>query len=76
MGGHYQRIIAVGGITLGRQDLKIIEEWNEGNGTWFVNPTKSQTARHLFGAVAVPQSIICWLLNWEKLLTPQLFEIN
>lgn len=62
LGGHHQRIIAVGGITSGwtaDYDLDIIEEWNEQSDTWVVNPTKLQTARHRFGAVAVPQSRIC-----------------
>ena len=62
VGGHYQRILAMGGITsgwTGDYDLDTIEEWNEETSKWSVDPIKLKNPKFRFGAVAVPQSMIC-----------------
>ena len=62
LGGHYQRILAVGGLAHGLvvdDDVDTIEEWNDDNESWSLHPDKLKTARHRFGALAVPKSRIC-----------------
>ena len=62
LGGHYQRILAVGGLAHGLvvdDDVDTIEEWNDDNESWSLHPDKLKTARHRFGALAVPKSKIC-----------------
>merc|ERR1719189_1965236 len=49
IGGHYQRILAMGGITsgwTGDYDLDTIEEWDEESSTWSEDPIKLENPKH------------------------------
>ena len=62
VGGHFQKILAIGGynwLLTYNYNIDAIEEWNDDLETWKVNPTKLQKSRHGFGAVVVPKSSIC-----------------
>ena len=62
LGGHFQKILAIGGynwLLSYNYNIDAIEEWNDDLETWKVNPTKLQKPRHGFGAVVVPKSTIC-----------------
>ena len=61
-GGHFQKILAIGGynwLLSYNYDIDFIEEWNDDSETWKMNPIKLQKPRHMFGAVVVPKSTIC-----------------
>ena len=56
--GGNERLFAIGGKDGSASYTNTVEEWQEGNSTWKVADTLSET-RGYYGAVVVPRELIC-----------------